>query len=180
MSKKTIYITLRGMFYISLIFLIVDCATSKLKNTTKLDNDKGILVTTIHSNISGYKLTIRNKKSAIFLSANLKIDSKENFKVISLSNGAYYWCSMLFWKSIISKPIVLELGEEMDFNIEAGKINYVGDLNILVNQDGSDVNLLDIEIMDSTEVVLKKLHNEYPTLMKSYPFVKHLTNKPID
>ncbi|WP_158543263.1 hypothetical protein [Dyella psychrodurans] len=162
-----------------LIMLIAGCSTNSiLKDTAMLPPGTGIMVAhvSIFSETSSFKydaLSIKvDKLDGSSIPTTLYPRKRSNLIVIALPAGEYNWATIdlgLYAGSATSY--------RMPFTIEAGKINYVGDLLLTftrVNRpDGLPTYKLRIE--DQSKVWLPTVASDYPQLSRVYPSVIHLT-----
>ena len=138
-----------------------------VKDDFQITEKHGFLVTNFHSSHSGYKVTIIKKSNLTTSSAIFDIKPDDNFWVISIPEGEYTW------RGIYVDTKHSEFRNEMDFKIESGKLNYIGDMVINIS---SDIETYTMGVLDQTEFAKERIEKDFPNLYERYRFVKNLTN----
>jgi hypothetical protein len=174
---------LRRLWLLPLVALLGACATHEnIRDTTQLPPGTGIMVAHVlvrSVNNMGYPpITLSLGRMDNSLAANAKsiaLASSDNMIVLDLPAGDYSWTDVQ----------IMDLEgytrRRMPFTIEAGKINYVGD--ILLVLDGVHVTMVHgrkipgyaIHVKDDHTYTLPNAASMYPQLWSSFPVVTHLT-----
>jgi len=163
------------VFVLVLILSPTSCIpTVNIVDTAKLDNNEGVMVSTIVTNFCG-TISIINLDNAILPSAVISVRPGENFRVMSLPAGRYSW------RGIYLENNSSEFRGRYNFEIKAQSVNYIGDLLIEVDkktlhktlyQTALKYTMVFIDHGDETSQYLQKA---YPQLSSSHDFVRNLT-----
>jgi hypothetical protein len=170
--------SLRRLWLLPLIMLLASCKSDPiLKDTAALPPDTGIMVANVMvwsaGNVAYPPVSIKvDKVHGLSSATTLNLPQRVNLIVIPLPAGVYSWTD-------------LELGTvaggstsyRMPFTIEAGKINYVGDVLIMLNNYYRPAGMptFNFKIADESRHWLPIVANKYPLLSHTYPTVVHLT-----
>jgi hypothetical protein len=156
-------------FLIIFIFLF-SCKTVNVKDGATLSAKKaeGFMFASIVTNIPGLSINLfpRNEKSDRgFLARAAAVFDKlylgENFILIKLSSGNYTFKHIYFNDRLM--PIEME---DIVFQIKENKINYIGKLFILKNEDTGEIHCY---FADDYEIAFAFLDLEYPIIKNTYP-----------
>ena len=153
--------------------MLSSCGTSTLNvtNDTVLRADEGLLVTTIHTNVPKYTLTLIEKDARSGTAAAFNSENPENFVIATLPAKAYS-LAMFYQVGSLLINRTASFGDGFDFTIEPGKINYIGDLRL--TGDGAELR---IRVADNSDDVETKLAERYAVLFKKYPMKKIVIEK---
>jgi hypothetical protein len=130
------------------------------------DSSKGVLVTTIKANFSG-EIFITGKNLR-YPSMNIWVEPGSNFRMLTLPAGKYRWSQITTGTLLGGRRCVFS--ERSQFEIELNTINYVGDLEILIQ--GS---VCQWAFFDHGRDARTFLQGRYPKLIHTYPFSWKLT-----
>lgn len=149
---------------------LIDCAAGNIKNvkdTAKLESTEGILVTNVVSN-ARMKVTIDriDREHSTLSSVAMQIKSGENFRVIAIPAGDY------FWSGIYVSNRYRNFDGYFRFKIIPGKINYIGDAYININWDRRRFHLV---FVDHNLEARQQLKESYPNVSRSYVQVDNVT-----
>ena len=134
------------------------------------DSIKGVLVTTIKAHFYG-DLFIAGKNLR-YPSMNISVEPGANFRMLTLPAGKYRWSHITVgtlaggWRCAFS--------ERDEFEIELNTLNYVGDLEILI-QGG----VCKWAFLDHGRDARQFLESRYPKLIHTYPFSWKLTESTV-
>ena len=145
------------------IFLF-SCTTAKfVRADTVLEKNTGYLVCSIHLIEPGWGISIYNKdeKSVKLIPY---IEHPWDVSLITLEEGDYTF------GRIVTFPTVVDL-EKKYFHIEAGKINYIGDLYL---EWGKSFSNRKMYYIDKEESVLERLRYKYPYISGKYELNKEV------
>lgn len=175
----------RYLWLLLLVALLCGCDTKQnMRDMAQLPSATGVLVATVRIRSVGaipyppvsiaYNVMrgLGSTKYVPLAEANTTI-------VLEMPAGDYYWTGV----KVGNLSGSLQLG--MPFTIEAGKINYVGDVLLLLD----DVHLQKVHgvpmpgyglyVKDQHAYTLSKAAAMYPELWRAYPVVTHLTQDPL-
>lgn len=140
---------------------LVGCATANIPNSlSRLESGQGILVTNIVTNAGGFRL-ILFKSTAFLPSARLAITQEgRSFRVLALPAGDYEW------RRMTSADGRGEFYQRYNFKIEAGVINYVGDMYFEFESYGG----FKVGVEDHSSEAWELFRESYPELSASYRF----------
>jgi hypothetical protein len=168
--------SLRSLWFLPLVMLLASCSTDPIvKDTAALPAGTGIMVANVMvwsvGGVAYPPASIKvDKLHGLSAATTLNLPQRNNLIVIELPAGEYSWTD-------------LELGSvagastsyRMPFTIEAGKINYVGDVLLTLDKFSSPGGSYRIRIADQSKYWLPIVANNYPLLSHAYPTVVHLT-----
>lgn len=175
--------SLRGLWLLSLAVLLGGCATDKnMGDATQLPQGTGVMVANVLVRSVGAvaypPVTINfDKIHGVSTSKIIALPARNNLIVMQLPAGNYSWTSVHIGDLSASTSYA------MPFTVEAGKINYVGDVLLLLDSfhkkasQGSGVPLptYNFFIKDLSARTLPGVASAYPQLWRAYPVVTHLT-----
>lgn len=173
--------SLRHLWLLPLVMLLGACATHEnMRDTAQLPPGTGVMVAKVLvrsvKNIPYPPVSISiGKLDGLFDSKIVALDQRDNTVVLQLPAGDYSWTN------VSMLDLSGDTRHHMPFTIEAGKINYVGDLLLLL--DSTHVMIVHGRELPSYVIYIKDLHQYtlpeakplYPILWKAYPVVTHLT-----
>ena len=174
--------SLRGLWLLSCVVLLSACASDKnMSDSAQLPPDTGILVANVLVRSVGgvpYPPVTMNfdKIHGLSPSKTVPLPLRDNLIVMQVPAGDYSWTSVK----------IGDLGGStsygMPFTIEAGKINYVGDVMLVldsyhkkVSQGGQAEPTYQIYVRDLSAHTLPFVASTYPQMWHAYPAVTHLT-----
>ncbi|MGC1549495.1 MAG: hypothetical protein WA777_13300 [Rhodanobacter sp.] len=182
----------RALLLLLFVAALAGCASDpQMKDTTTLAPGQGVMVARLaipYLAQSGHLKTTISVDSLYGSSDSgtpIELHTAETFLVIPLPAGTYRWKD--FHIGSYNDPLG---GGPMHFDIAAGKINYVGDITVVMAMDPSyrqglpitQVGLprytVNFRIYDYHRVFLPKIATAYPELWGSYPVVVSLTTPP--
>jgi hypothetical protein len=109
-------------------------------------------------------------RERLYSGTPIALHTAETFLVVPLPAGTYSWSGMQigsyssYW------------GAKKKFDIVAGKINYVGDMTLVMGDTGNNQNYrVNLRSYDYHELFLPKIAAAYPKLWGSYPVLVNLT-----
>ena len=164
------------------------CTVQNLSEKTTLAANEGVLVTTVHCsrNINWFEFyetgKVLNDLNHMFISKEGSSgcsNAESELKMIKVREGSYYIGVVGGGQSSGTIPEK----ESVSFQIEAGKANYIGDLQI-VSSKPVDTGLnattvyFSFRVVDAAEQTKAALNSEYPWLLTKYEFVTLLANSP--
>ena len=148
--------------------ILTACNTVNIKpGETLLQPNEGIIITNLHTNIDNGNILIHHKDSS-FPSATFEpIKAPSDFRVIKLNEGEarfsrIYMGNLESWRH-----------NGAYFNIEAGKINYIGDFVVEWTTNGGGIGVISQHI-DREKETIEMAKSKYPELFSSYPYVKKI------
>lgn len=173
--------SLRHLWLLPLVLLLGACATHEnMRDTAQLPPGTGVMVAKVLvrsvKNIPYPPVSISiGAAGSMFDSKIIALDQRDNTVVLQLPAGEYSWTN------VSMLDLSGDTRHNMPFTIEAGKINYVGDLLLLL--DSMHLMIMHGREFPSYVIYIKDLHRYtlaeasplYPTLWKTYPVVTHLT-----
>jgi hypothetical protein len=149
-----------------------------MKDTARLDSGKGVMV--VHLAVPYLQ---REGHQAICLSVvnvdngsavSFPITSAEDYIVIPLPTGRYRWRGITigYYYAALSP---------MMFDIDEGKINYIGDIGLIMDDNrigatGHPKVHYYLRVYDYHRDVMNALAPAYPALLENYPSVVNLTH----
>jgi hypothetical protein len=159
--------------------IIAGCTTANIDMGEKLKEGEGIMVMRLHTNVDNILMSIRAEKkekevnqkaSAVIHMRDFgeKKDREDALRVIRLKNGRHCidgWINTSEWFGEIG-PVC--------FNIEVGKINYVGDFVVLFGTPKYRKRPFKYTIVDNEEKTISEARKRYDWLFKEYPYNKNL------
>jgi hypothetical protein len=162
--------------------VLCGCTAQNVKQDEPLAPGEGVLVTTVHCGIGGvfwiefYPAGQRSKGMTGSLSKAGSTGCERATKppalrTIRLKEGKYF-IGKIGQQSFVDIPEK----DALSFMIEAGKLNYIGDLSI--GGIGAGTVYVDIGIRDVEPVARQRLDAEYPWLAQRYSWTKRLAVDP--
>jgi hypothetical protein len=172
----------RALLLLLCVAALAGCATGpQMKDTGTLPPGQGVMVARIampYLATSGHLwtvMTVANQYDASDSGIQIKLSDAETFLVLPLPAGSYRW------KSLQIASYNAEF-DPMDFDIVAGKINYVGDLTLVMegpHENGREIYYKTyFRPYDYHEVFLPRIAAAYPKLWASYPVVVDVSSFP--
>ncbi|RDS83623.1 hypothetical protein DWU98_04640 [Dyella monticola] len=174
--------SLRGLWLLSLVVVLSACATDKnVTDSAQLPPGTGIMVANVLvrsvGGVAYPPVTINfDKMHGLSPSKVVALPLRNNLIVMQLPAGEYSWTSVKIG------DLTGSTSYGMPFTIEAGKINYVGDVLLLldsfhkkVSQGGLAQPTYNIFVKDLSAHTLPVAASTYPELWRAYPVVTHLT-----
>lgn len=178
----------RAILLLVFVAVLAGCASDpRMKDTTTLAPGQGVMVARLaipYLAQSGHLKTTISVASLYDFSDKgtpIELHTGETFLVVPLPAGTYKWKDF----HIGSYNSDFGLGP-MHFDIAAGKINYVGDITVVMAVDSRPTGLpgympnykVDVHVYDFHKIFLPKIAAAYPQLWSSYPVVVSLTTHP--
>jgi hypothetical protein len=185
----------RALLLLSFVAVLAGCASDpQMKDTSTLPPGQGVMVARL---AVPYLTQTGHLKTTISVAGlydgpdadiPIELHTAETFLVVPLPAGSYRWNDLKIgsYKS--------DLGSgPMHFDIAAGKINYVGDLTVVMvvnpnpnipTQGGHwapgymPSYRVNVRIYDYHNVFLPRIAAAYPQLWATYPVVVSLTTPP--
>ncbi len=150
--------------FLAFILLLSACTTGNHVNSnTQLKENHGILICSIHTVEPGWGINILKKGDSIASGVINNLDSTWNIVLMSLEEGEYTY-QYLFY------PPVFEQLESAYFSIEAGTVNYIGDLYINTSKYPYSEPNISFYYLENEEEVLKRMATDYPDLINRYQY----------
>jgi hypothetical protein len=146
------------------------CITKPTHNISKyaeFDDNEGILITKIRTNIKDSRITIHEKDEKWPRASFSPVKAPEDLRVIKIKSGK------LFFSKFFNKKDSFIFGQKNYFIIEPGTITYIGDLVVewVVKDGGIGANILLIDREDETVAEAKE---QYPWIFEKYPYRKSI------
>ena len=171
----------RNLWLLLLVMSISACATHQnMRDTAQLAQGTGVMVATVLvrsvNNVPYPHVAI--SFADVHSVVNTKVvalDAKDNTVVLNVPAGNYSWTN------ITLMDLTGSFSYRMPFTIEAGKINYVGDILILLDSyhekevHGRRMPSYTVFVKDLSSYTLPNAASAYPELWHAYPVVTHLT-----
>lgn len=171
--------------FLSILFVYIfsGCATtSNISRQTQINDDEGILLTKIHSNVRGVKVLVYDKNAIGFPKATLSDDEYfkvfmfgklasssdqpiDYIKVVPIKSGTTFYASI----SRINKSAKLE---PQYFNIVPGYITYVGDLYIKWTDTSGFAGYVQTSIIDNEDETVSEAKDKFPWLFEKFKYIK--------
>jgi hypothetical protein len=163
----------------SLLFLAGCASTPRLAPTEAIHADEGVIVTTLHTNWPHFNnplfgsLTLsfiseENDKSAV---KTFSPDKSPDFRVMKLKAGRYKWRRVTF-----ATDRYAQLSEQTGFEVQPGKITYIGDIHITVPETWHRFGTVEIRVNNAAETSREVLSSQYPALSQRFGFETKLTD----
>lgn len=164
------------------------CTQQNVKGTQPLASDEGVLVTRIDCTtaVSWLQFYQSGKNATGFLGGMARdgviacgtgMGRKSLLRTIRVRQGKYF-IGMVGQTSTLG---ILE-ADALSFTIEAGKLNYIGDLLVPLvdfeSKGSQHVTTIDILASDGEDAARNAVASEYPGLVGTYPWVKKLAADP--
>jgi hypothetical protein len=164
------------------VLLLSGCAmlattTPNMTDTPQLSSGEGVMVAhIIQPALDGPRelkdmVSFKDLGSVGIMNSALTLGN-DNYVVIPLPAGSYQWEGLTN-----SPPFKMSYAHfgPMSFKIEAGKINYVGDIVILITRERDSSFVAFMHVSDMHADTLSILSGDYPKLWAAHPMVVHLT-----
>jgi hypothetical protein len=173
----------KALLILLFIAALAGCAVEPtMKDTTQLQPGTGVMVARLAVPYLLQKghlrttLSVANLGDASDSGTPIVLSSAETFVVVPLSAGTYQW------KDLHIGSYDSDL-QPKTFDIVAGKINYVGDITLVMDQalaykNGKPTYDVHFRVYDYHQYFLPKIAAAYPKLLGSYPVVVSLTSTP--
>ncbi|GLQ89834.1 hypothetical protein [Dyella flagellata] len=175
--------SLRWLWLLPLVVLLGGCATDKnMSDSKQLPPGTGVMVANLRvrslGGVAYPPVTINfDKMHGVSTSKIIALPARNNLIVMQLPAGDYSWTSVHIGDLSGSTSY------RMPFTVEAGKINYVGDVLLLLdsyhlkraNGSGIPEPSYNFFIKDLSASTLPGVASTYPELWRAYPVVTHLT-----
>ena len=179
-----------GIFLsILVVSFISGCASPSISKETQVNANEGILLTKVHSNLAGIRISVYDEGGTFMPKINIADD--EYFKIemfglmagtanqpvdylraVSVGGGKSYFGYM----HRLNESVRLE---PQYFNIVPGAINYVGDININWTSSGWG-GYVQMEFVDAEEKTVREAKEKFPWLFDRYGYVKNLPEVKIE
>ncbi|GLQ46515.1 hypothetical protein GCM10007862_15660 [Dyella lipolytica] len=181
----------RVLLVLLFVAALAGCASDpQMKDTALLAPGQGVMVARLaipYLAQSGHlktTISVASLNDGSDAGTPIELHTAETFLVVPLPAGTYRWKD--FHIGSYNDPLG---GGPMHFDIVAGKINYVGDITVVmamdpsyqpgpVSQVGKPRYNVNFRIYDYRRVFLPKIAAAYPQLWGSYPVVVSLTTPP--
>lgn len=179
----------RAWLLLLFVAALAGCASApQMKDTVLLPPGQGVLVARLaipYLARPGHlqtTISVARLNDGSDAGTPIALNAAETFLVVPLPEGNYQWKD--FRVGSYNDPLG---GGPMHFHIDPGKINYVGDITIVMAVDTSyqpgTVALFPsykvaFRIYDYHQVFLPKIAASYPELWSSHPVVVSLTTPP--
>ncbi|QEN03361.1 hypothetical protein EW093_01115 [Thiospirochaeta perfilievii] len=155
------------LIIVSILSLFSCTTVNYVRTDTVLEENKGILICSIHVDEPGWGINIF-KRDALFASGIIKkIKNPWDIIMMTLEEGEYTYNTLYY------PPRTLNL-ERKYFKIEAGKINYIGDLYLDTSGDPYLNPRVKSKYKDNKRLVLERLASEYPIIISKYKIVEEV------
>jgi hypothetical protein len=162
----------------------VSCTVQNISETADLAADDGILIATVHcaSNINWFEFyetgkTLNNLNHMFVGKAGSSGCSKDNseLKTIKVQAGKYFIGVVGGGRGDGTIPEE----DSVSFQIEAGKVNYIGDIRIISSKPvdtglNASTVYFSFRVEDTEQQTKAALNSEYPWLLARYEFTKLL------
>ena len=175
MKKRLAFMVLT----ITVLVLMSGCdpiRRTSIEDTQKIPEDSGVIVARVilneqNNGASGPVVALSAKRDSVtgMAPGELIVNPKQgqNIYVMTLPIGKYNWVE--FW--VQGKKSDFE--GHLPFNVEAGKIAYIGDVVLSINEN--DPWHYRMHLTSDLSAVAGYMNRNYPKLMARYPLVKNLT-----
>jgi hypothetical protein len=172
----------RALLLLLCVAALAGCATGpQMKDTGTLPPGQGVMVARIAMPYLANKahlwttIAVSNQYDPSDSGMQIKLSDAETFLVLPMRAGSYRW------KSLEIAGYNAEFGP-MDFDIVAGKINYVGDLTLVMEgpyDNGRETYYKAFfRPYDYHDVFLPRIAAAYPKLWANYPVVVDVSSYP--
>ena len=158
------------LLFIGILFTLVGCVTAPSQNiseSTECNNDEGILITKIRTNIKDSKIYIHEKGKKWPRASLSPVKAPEDLRVINIKSGK------LFFSKIYENNNSFIFGPENYFMIEPGTITYVGDLVVEWVAEEGNIRCY-ILLIDREDETIAEAKEQYPWIFKKYPYQKSI------
>lgn len=152
---------------------------TQMTDTATLSPGKGVMVAHLWMPYLGRADHIRTfitlaSDGALTPNRTFELESPETTLVLPLSAGSYRWKYVSMGNYITAMDV--------KFDIEAGKINYIGAISMIMTQTGQyrsgyPVYNLNFRTRDNRGIYLDYIATAYPQLSANYPVVVNLTHR---
>lgn len=157
---------MKKILIIYLITLLSSCTTANfVKHNTKLKENHGILICSIHIAEPGWGINILKKGNSFASGIIKKLDSPWNLIMMTLEEGEYTYSNLFY------PPVSINL-ESVYFNVKAGSVNYIGDLYIETNGNPYLEPDISFYYTDNEEKVLERSSSDYPNIINHFKYNK--------
>lgn len=182
----------RALLVLLFVVALASCASDpQMKDTAMLAQGQGVMVARLaipYLAQSGHlktTISVASLNDGSDAGTPIELRNAETFLVIPLPAGTYRWKD--FHIGSYNDPLG---GGPMHFDIAAGKINYVGDITVVmaldpsyqtgapISQVGMPRYTVNFRIYDYHKVFLPRIAATYPELWGSHPVVVNLTTPP--
>lgn len=175
----------RLLWLLPLIALLCGCDTRQnMRDTAQLPSATGVLVTTVRvRSVDGIPYPpvslAYNVMRGMGSTKVIPLVEPNNTVVLEMPAGDYYWTGVRVGNA--ASPLTLGV----PFTIEAGKINYIGDVWLVLDDvhrrkvKGELKPTYGIYTRDQHAYTLPKAASAYPELWHAYPVVTHLAEDPL-
>ena len=167
-----------------LAFAIAGCTQQNVREADSLPAGEGILVATADCKgaIDWMEFYESGKLSTGFssgfhragvIACGKGVGRKSMLRTIRVKQGRYFIGS-------VGSVSVLKIPEAqaLAFTIEAGKLNYIGDLHAPLMDFQANTSYIDILVYNNGPAARQALELEYPALALKYPWVERLAEDP--
>jgi hypothetical protein len=154
----------KASLLIIIVYFLSGCATQNISKGASIDDEKGILVTRIHSNVIVTVVVSVDKTEVPIVM--LKAHPPEELKVVAINAGdaCFDWLERIY-----SSPNL----PNVYFTIKPGTITYVGDL--FIDWHGGAINgNAYVTIQDKEAETVHEARIKFPWLFEKFPYRKNL------
>lgn len=151
-------------FTVTILFsmFFMGCLTTSNDKFTTLESGKGIVLFNANSdNMTKFELYYQKKTGSLDLGGlihmNKTVMSKYSYDILIVEAGEY-----LFSK-VSRDNFFIDFPDHNGFVVEAGKINYLGDIEIN-KEEHNFKELLEVKVSDNLDVTLAEALNDIPAL----------------
>jgi len=169
---------IQNLAILSMLFIFSGCTTTApltAETAKKIEANEGYVTTTLHSNWKGNEgIMFENMR---FIAdhdgkgkpASIKMRSNEDFQLLKLEEGHYTW------REINIGNMYINLSEDSGFDVEAGKITYIGDITSEISVKLFSARSDRADITDREAENKEKLMQEFPNLVDEFPYQKKIS-----
>jgi hypothetical protein len=172
----------KSLWLLPLVALLSACGVRhNMTDTAQIPSTDGVMVArvVVASVANLYHppvmLSLIDSHSTVVSNAVMTLNDGENYVVLPLHAGQYSWDSITIGRYYM----LFKFG--LPFNIVAGKINYVGDIELVL--DGRGGANYALRVVDRRRSSLVPMASAYPQLWSTYPVVVNMTrdmrNRPV-
>jgi hypothetical protein len=153
------------------VFYFSSCVAFPIENITpqmRLNEDEGILITKIRTNIEDSYILIHSKHNKWPIAKFKPVNPYEDLRVVIVRSGELYF-------SKVGRGDGFVWGPRNYFTVMPGTITYVGDLVVewVAEKEGI---VAYVTTIDREERTVKEAREKYPWVFKVYPYQKSLSN----
>lgn len=142
--------------------MTASCATTNIEpGDTSLYSKNGIVITRLISNVNNIALRVYHNGDS-FPSADYQMIRAPKLLIFKMRSGKAHF------GSISSGYGVYGFLNNAEFVVEAGKINYIGDLSVEWDTDRMKIKY---GLYNDESVTIGEARKTYPELFEKYPYV---------